>query len=213
MSADAAPEPDELVIRPSQVINYGVYLSAALQMAFCAALFALLRRYWPMLSTVFLAIPLIGILGVATLAWLKTATTSYHFAKGRLTWRTGVLSRNAESLELYRVADVTMRQPLFQRLFGVGRVVLSSAAYVLQRRFQALGRGPEVLGQPRKLGFGVLALPARLEGPRQRLAIGFEVLARFPPLSDQFVQVPRGCGRCRAHKGSPPRSFACMAPI
>jgi uncharacterized membrane protein YdbT with pleckstrin-like domain len=121
------PEPDEVVIRPSQVINYGVYLSAALQMGFCAALFALLRHYWPMLSTIFLAIPLVAILGVATLAWLKTATTSYHFAKSRLTWRTGILSRNAESLELYRVADVTMRQPLFQRLFGVGRIVISSA--------------------------------------------------------------------------------------
>ena len=127
MSTDLVPVPDELTIRPSQVINYGVYLSAALQMAFCAALFALARRYWPTLSTIFLAIPLIGILGVATLAWLKTATTSYHFAKGRLTWRTGVLSRSAESLELYRIADVTMRQPLFQRLFGVGRIVLSTA--------------------------------------------------------------------------------------
>ena len=127
MSTELAPLPDEIVIRPSQVINYGVYLSAALQMAFCAALFALLRKYWPMLSPIFLAIPLVAILGVATLAWLKTATTSYHFAKGRLTWRTGVLSRSAESLELYRIADVTMKQPLFQRLFGVGRIVLSTA--------------------------------------------------------------------------------------
>ena len=127
MSTDLALVPDELTIRPSQVINYGVYLSAALQMAFCAALFALLRRYWPMLTLVILAIPLVAILGVATLAWLKTATTSYHFAKGRLTWRTGVLSRSTESLELYRIADVTMKQPLLQRLFGVGRIVLSTA--------------------------------------------------------------------------------------
>ena len=57
MSTDLALVPDELTIRPSQVINYGVYLSAALQMAFCAAMFALLRRYWPMLSPIFLAIP------------------------------------------------------------------------------------------------------------------------------------------------------------
>jgi uncharacterized membrane protein YdbT with pleckstrin-like domain len=126
-TTDAAPEPDEMVIRPSQVINYGAYLSAAVQMAFCAALFALARHYWPMLTLVILAIPLVAILGVATLTWLKTATTTYHFAKSRLTWRTGILSRNAESLELYRVADVTMRQPLFQRLFGVGRIVLSTA--------------------------------------------------------------------------------------
>ena len=131
MAADAASipasEPDDLVIRPSQVINYGVYLSAALQMAFCAALFALARHYWPTLTPIILAIPLVAILGVATLTWVKTATTSYHFGKSRLTWRTGVLSRNAESLELYRVADVTMHQSLFQRLFGVGRIVLATA--------------------------------------------------------------------------------------
>jgi membrane protein YdbS with pleckstrin-like domain len=129
--ASAAAEPilvpDEMAIRPSQVINYGGYLSAAVQMAFCAALFAFLRRYWPMLSPVILAIPLVAILGLASLAWLKTAATSYHFAKGRLTWRTGILSRSAESLELYRIGDVTMHQPLSQRLFGVGRIVISSA--------------------------------------------------------------------------------------
>jgi membrane protein YdbS with pleckstrin-like domain len=127
MSTDLAPVPDELVIRPSQVINYAAYLSAALQMAVCAVLFAVLRRYWPMLSPVILAIPLAAILGLATLTWLKTASTSYHLARGRLTWRAGVLSRSTESLELYRVADVTMRQPLLQRLFGVGRIVLSTA--------------------------------------------------------------------------------------
>jgi membrane protein YdbS with pleckstrin-like domain len=127
MTTDLAPAPDELTIRPSQVINYGAYLSAAVQMAVCAALFAVLRSRWPMLSTVILAIPLVAILGLASLTWLKTASTTYHFARGRLTWRMGMLSRSAESLELYRVADVTMRQSLFQRLFGVGRIVLSTA--------------------------------------------------------------------------------------
>ena len=37
------------------------------------------------------------------------------------------MSRSAQSLELYRIADVTMRQSLFQRLFVVGRVLLNSA--------------------------------------------------------------------------------------
>jgi len=118
---------DEVTIRPSQVINYGAYLFAAVQMAICAALFAVLRQHWPNLHPVILAIPLFAILGVATLTWLKTASASYHFAKGRLTWRTGILSRSAESLELYRIADVTMVQPLFQRLFGVGRITIRSA--------------------------------------------------------------------------------------
>jgi membrane protein YdbS with pleckstrin-like domain len=127
MSTELAPVADELVIRPSQVINYGQYLSAALQMVVCGMLFSIARHQWPTLSPVFLLIPLIALLGLATLTWLKTASTSYHFAKSRLTWRTGLLSRSAESLELYRIADVTMKQPLLQRLFGVGRVTLRTA--------------------------------------------------------------------------------------
>lgn len=117
---------DDVLIRPSQVINYGAYLFAAVQMVFVAGCFAVLRQHWN-ISLWFLAILLVGILANASLTWLKTASTSYHFAKGRLTWRTGMLSRSAESLELYRIADVTMRQSLSQRLFGVGRIVLNSA--------------------------------------------------------------------------------------
>jgi membrane protein YdbS with pleckstrin-like domain len=126
MTHDQSNE-EEVVIRPSQVINYGHFLAAALQMVVCAMLFAILRKQWPTLSTIYLLIPLIAILGLATLHWLKVASTSYHFAKHRMTWRAGILSRTAESLELYRVADVTMNQPLLQRLFGVGRITIRSA--------------------------------------------------------------------------------------
>ena len=107
--ADVAPPSDEVMIRPSQVINYGAYLFAAVQMVFVAGCFAVLRMHWT-ISLWFLAILLLGILANASLTWLKTASTSYHFAKDRLTWRTGLLSRSAQSLELYRIADVTMRQ-------------------------------------------------------------------------------------------------------
>jgi uncharacterized membrane protein YdbT with pleckstrin-like domain len=124
--ADVEPSSDDVMIRPSQVINYGVYLFAAVQMVFVAGCFAVLRSHWN-ISLWFLAILLAGILANVSLTWLKTASTSYHFAKGRLTWRTGMLSRSAESLELYRIADVTMRQSLFQRLFGVGSITLNSA--------------------------------------------------------------------------------------
>lgn len=125
MSSDLTSS-EEVMIRPSQVINYGAYLFAAAQMVFVAGCFAVLRMHWN-ISLWFLAILLAGILANASLTWLKTASTSYHFAKGRLTWRTGLLSRSAESLELYRIADVTMRQSLLQRMFGVGRIVLNSA--------------------------------------------------------------------------------------
>jgi len=124
--ADVEPSSDEVMIRPSQVINYGAYLLAALQMAIVAAGFAVLRMHWN-ISLWVLAILLVAILANASLTWLRTTSTSYHFAKGRLTWRTGLLSRSAQSLELYRIADVTMLQSLFQRIFGVGSITLNSA--------------------------------------------------------------------------------------
>lgn len=121
------PTTDEVTIRPSQVINYGAYLLAAVQMLIVAGLFAVLRQHYPKVSPLILLAILLAILASACLTWLKTASSSYHFAKSRLTWRTGILSRSAESLELYRVADVSMSQPLLQRLFGVGRIVIRSA--------------------------------------------------------------------------------------
>jgi membrane protein YdbS with pleckstrin-like domain len=121
------PSPDDVVIRPSQVINYGAYLFAAVQMVVVGALFAVLRQHYKTLSPLILLALLLVILANASLTWLKTASTSYHFAKSRMTWRTGILSRTAESLELYRVADVTMKQPILQRLFGVGQITIRSA--------------------------------------------------------------------------------------
>lgn len=125
--ADPPPPDGEVVIRPSQVINYGAYLFAAVQMAVVAACFAVLRQHWKTISPWILAALLLVILANAALTWLKTASSSYHVGKNRLTWRAGILSRTTQSLELYRVADVTMRQPLFQRLFGVGQITIRSA--------------------------------------------------------------------------------------
>jgi membrane protein YdbS with pleckstrin-like domain len=117
---------DDLLIHPSQAINYGAYVLASLQMVGCALAFAVLRAHWK-LSPAILAVPLVAILARATLVWLRTACLSYHVAKDRLTWRAGLLSRTTQSLELCRIADVTMRQPFLQRLFGVGSLIVQSA--------------------------------------------------------------------------------------
>jgi uncharacterized membrane protein YdbT with pleckstrin-like domain len=72
-----------------------------------------------------LALPLIGILT----RFLLTRSTVYEITTQRLRKTTGIFSRKLDELELYRVKDSTLEQPLLLRMFGLGNVtVLSSDA-------------------------------------------------------------------------------------
>lgn len=58
---------------------------------------------------------------------LRTACHRYTLTDQRLRERRGILSVTIEELELYRVKDITVQQPLLQRLVGRGRVVLATS--------------------------------------------------------------------------------------
>jgi uncharacterized membrane protein YdbT with pleckstrin-like domain len=58
---------------------------------------------------------------------LRTACHRYTLTDQRLRERRGILSVTTEELELYRVKDITLQQPLLQRLIGRGRVVLATS--------------------------------------------------------------------------------------
>jgi uncharacterized membrane protein YdbT with pleckstrin-like domain len=51
----------------------------------------------------------------------------YEMSPQRLREVRGVISRQTEELELYRVKDIAIREPLWQRLFGRGRIVLQTS--------------------------------------------------------------------------------------
>lgn len=55
---------------------------------------------------------------------IVTRCHSYALTGQRLREQAGVFSRNVEELELYRVKDISVQQPLLQRLLGRGEVVL-----------------------------------------------------------------------------------------
>jgi len=59
-------------------------------------------------------------------AW-RTACHRYTLTDQRLQERSGILSVTTEALELYRVKDISVHQPLLQRLFGRGRVRLATS--------------------------------------------------------------------------------------
>jgi len=62
--------------------------------------------------------------------WWATRTTFYELTSQRLRRTSGILNRRVEEMELYRVKDYTMEQPLLLRMLGLGslNLITSDAA-------------------------------------------------------------------------------------
>ena len=56
--------------------------------------------------------------------WLEVRNTVFTLTDQRLSIRRGVFNRVTEDLELYRVRDTRLEQTFFERMFGLGEVVL-----------------------------------------------------------------------------------------
>ena len=74
-----------------------------------------------------LLLPVVG-LGLILLAraWYRVASTRYRLTTQRLFAQTGLIAKNLEEVELFRVKDVTLRQGVLDRLLGVGTVMVLS---------------------------------------------------------------------------------------
>jgi len=70
-----------------------------------------------------LVIPLGGIL----IRWVVTRTTVYELTTQRLRKTSGILNKKLDELELYRVKDSTLEQPLLLRMFGLGNIKIMSS--------------------------------------------------------------------------------------
>ena len=58
---------------------------------------------------------------------LPISFTKYTLTEEKLLVDAGFLSRSQEEIRLYRITDFSVRQKLFQRLFGVGDIFISSS--------------------------------------------------------------------------------------
>src|SRR5688572_16671211 len=112
---------------PSQVLNVPVY-------AVCLLLF------W-------LVVPVF----YAAWNWLVLRNTRYELTSERLKIRQGVLNKELDELELYRVRDHKLEQPFFLRIFSLGNITLRTAdtshPYIVLR---AIHDGEHVLDLIRK---------------------------------------------------------------
>jgi uncharacterized membrane protein YdbT with pleckstrin-like domain len=87
----------------SQILNLGTYI-------LCILLF------W-MILPIFIGI----------WKYMVVRATKYELTTQRLRLRTGVLNKEINELELYRVKDFRIEQPLFLRLFSVSNIVISTS--------------------------------------------------------------------------------------
>ncbi len=69
---------------------------------------------------------LLGLVGIPGLVWtfLNHISTRYKITARRVEYERGVLSKNVDSLELWRVLDVRFKQNLIDRMLGNASVVL-----------------------------------------------------------------------------------------
>jgi uncharacterized membrane protein YdbT with pleckstrin-like domain len=111
---------------PSQLLNFGTFLLCGL---IAGALIGTALVFWNKLTPPF---PLV-LAGVALLPllyaltrWLKIKCERYQLTSERLRLRTGVLSRQTDEIELYRVKDYVLVEPFWLRLFGLGNISLTT---------------------------------------------------------------------------------------
>lgn len=72
-------------------------------------------------------LPVVGI-GVFLLlrVWYLVSATRYRLTTQRLFVQTGLIAKNLEEVELFRVKDVTLSQSVFDRMLGTGTVTVLS---------------------------------------------------------------------------------------
>jgi uncharacterized membrane protein YdbT with pleckstrin-like domain len=72
-----------------------------------------------------------GLVAIAALwalwRWVQTKTTTYHLTTERLLTTSGILTKVTDTLELYRVRDLKIVQPLTLRLLGLQNIEMFTA--------------------------------------------------------------------------------------
>ena len=89
--------------RPSQITNMKTFILCGL---FCWLIVPIFVGVW---------------------RWLVVRCITYELTTQRFRISRGVLSRRTDELELYRVKDTSLTQDLFQRIFGLASVIMTTS--------------------------------------------------------------------------------------
>lgn len=80
---------------------------------------------------------IVGVMAAAVVwaAWKQSLVrhTTYELTTERLRVTHGIFSLEVDDIELYRIKDIHVQQPLLQRVFGLGSIVIWSSDVTLPR--------------------------------------------------------------------------------
>jgi len=110
--------------RPSQVLNLGAFLLWGLVIVAFAALWVYFYDYD---YSGLLVIPMVVALLMMFWKYLDVRVQRIELTTERVRTYRGILSKEIDELELYRIKDSRVRQPLFLRIFGLGMVDLETS--------------------------------------------------------------------------------------
>ena len=111
---------------PSQILNLHVFILCGLAAGALIGVAIVFRdRLSPPFAYVLAGAAVVPIL-FAFVKWLQIKCRRYQLTTERLKMRHGVLSRQTEELELYRVKDYVLMEPLWLRMFGLANISLTT---------------------------------------------------------------------------------------
>lgn len=103
----------------SQVLNFGIFISMGI---ISLVILSLSILFFP-LAAVLVAIPACFML----MKWIVVKNHRYKITTERIFYTTGIFSKKTEAMELYRVRDVDMYEPFWQRMFKLGNIALTTS--------------------------------------------------------------------------------------
>jgi len=127
---------------PSQIVNLPAFVASAL----VAMVFLVVGPQFPEIQNYIMLGAVIPALW-AGWKWLVVRCHRFEISTERLKTVQGVLNRNVDELELYRVKDTRILQPLWLRLFGLGHVVLETSDRSHPKATLHAIKGPREVGE------------------------------------------------------------------
>ena len=102
----------------SQVLNFGTFILMGLALV---VILVLGFMFFPLASALAI-VPLVYIF----IKWIIVRNHRYKITTERIFYTTGIFSKNTEVLELYRVRDIDMYEPFWERMFKLGNIKLTT---------------------------------------------------------------------------------------
>lgn len=127
----------------SQVLNFGIFIL----MGILSVIILVLSFMFFPIAAVLVLIPMVYIF----VKWLTVKYHKYNVTTERIFYTTGIFSKRTEAMELYRIRDVDMYEPFWQRLFKLGNIAITSSDKTTQNfLIKAVPHPSELMNNIRK---------------------------------------------------------------